>query len=593
MNIDQFMHLQNSSPAALDMLRDCISSSASPPYFLAANGFDDGDVNGQDSTDEDGDAIYHFGLGFHCGQVLNFRLTDLSNSSAEFEVTLFGAISSRVLHASVLCCPGERSITAIKSTLDHNSYIHDIFDVYLPQNASDTMAVAFRYQFDQIEQIAAAVARFSQPPVFGPVSVHEPAFQIVGPPMWKIGSGSASCPISLPDREPISNDNDPSYPPDAFYDINQKLQPTFQAFETLLMNKTLAIFQDVHPLEVLTAKRISNVFLSFLDLRTLFAWEQVCRRTHHAVNDYISFAYSIGPYLSPFFPDEDSWHAFRQLQLETDFLVCGLPVLYYFDCLQLPRRCDLDVFVNKEFSTLVCDRLRAIGFLADPNSLLSYLHGSMRANATNDNGCSTVIFADVFIWPGLHCKTICVFTCSDGPLQSILDFTSTIYMNFFSYHAAYSLFARATLVEHHGIVTSPTASEQTFIYRFNHTQWSMAYHLPPSEMESICTSAFRSGGRFVGDNKCWTICFDNKQSLVEGNLWTVNYREMDFMVMDLTYGRLVCPAFTHTYTTCDSRLADILFDLFVPGHFSSPEGIAGTQDSRLRDVIRNLFSNVQ
>ncbi|KAF9035649.1 hypothetical protein BJ165DRAFT_1409495 [Panaeolus papilionaceus] len=222
MDLDQFMQGMQSSSPALQLLRDRITNSRASPYLFCANSA----LPIMES--------YHFRVTGVDLPGFEYHLTDPSTSHLEFRATLFGTVCN--------CGLGG---------------IHEILQIALPVNASQSMVVAFNNQVNQLRAFGNRIAAGFQtiPPVF-PTSASPfyPSFEVTQ-------KSFHDDPSPLEEHEVVTDNNNPYFPPDNLYNIDQQLCPMCLAYQYLTPN-TVALFDGTLKYYPVSDKPMGFYFLA-------------------------------------------------------------------------------------------------------------------------------------------------------------------------------------------------------------------------------------------------------------------------------------------------------------------------------------------
>jgi hypothetical protein len=145
-------------------------------------------------------------------------------------------------------------------------------------------------------------------------------------------------------------------------------------------------------------------------------------------------------------------------------------------------------------------------------------------------------------------------------------------MNLITHEKAYSLYPQGTFKERRSLAVyrDGTHEESAKIAREKYVArgWSLVEALTQDEIADPA-SAFFSGGRYVGDSKCWTIPILPKlplrQGFIEINSWNLRYNSTNLHA-ETTYTVLTAPTLRFNYLVKDAPLQryilQTLFSIF-------------------------------
>ncbi|KLO11401.1 hypothetical protein SCHPADRAFT_831197, partial [Schizopora paradoxa] len=256
---------------------------------------------------------------------------------------------------------------------------------------------------------------------------------------------------------------------------------------------------------------------------------RVGKLSHLALKDYMKRTFDVNKHLERFFPDP---FAFRTLQAATNLIVSGSNALQFMNRCVYPES-DLDMYVDVHNAYTACgwmlDAERMYDFVPGDGQdwdfedawtrfIGGYDNGEIMAEGFHPANSSRGMYGinrvlTIFSFvkdkgdPQLE-RNVQVIVTELNPLISVLNFHSTVVMNFITHKAAYSLFPNTTFEERLTLFTSNrTIQREQAIHKYAERGWTVVRTLSGFEQENEPTS-FRYGKRWVTDNQSWVIPFD-------------------------------------------------------------------------------------
>ncbi|RDB22189.1 hypothetical protein Hypma_010568 [Hypsizygus marmoreus] len=249
------------------------------------------------------------------------------------------------------------------------------------------------------------------------------------------------------------------------------------------------------------------MLMSELSTQDIFMFAQTCRFNRAAVDAYMRRAFNFERWITPFFPSGTASH-FRHLQAATGALITGRAALQFFERSRLSCTV-LDVAVHRKFLLSVGNWLQTNDFIFQK----SVCGASSWSDAAKR--CLEAVLTDEHLYllfepsvagvmefknpnSGLTAKLIAVFEC---PLAYVLDYHSTVAMNFLSHTEAVCLYPQMTLIWQTGARFWYRGAHQDLdILTYERDGWLIEEY-PPTKYDARELLQQRT----VGDAFCWTI----------------------------------------------------------------------------------------
>ncbi|PPR07586.1 hypothetical protein CVT24_006949 [Panaeolus cyanescens] len=265
--------------------------------------------------------------------------------------------------------------------------------------------------------------------------------------------------------------------------------------------------------------------------------------------------YDIVEKISPFL-SEAEYMQLRILQEKTGAIISGSFALAFLDNADFTLG-DLDIFVKKESESPFILWLHSMGFKVNTNKASLEDYDGLRCQP---HVTKYQLGLDVRSYHRRDAKIQLVLTPS-SPVEVILQFHSTIVMNFITCNHAYSLFPRATFDERRALINRyPSGVDQQCIDKYIDRGWSMEDTANQADF-AFRNALFAEGPRYIGDKKTWKLplpnpIHDRHADLIEGNSWQILFlwdKILDGWRMKMFYDILSFPEFKNAYTlSCPS-----------------------------------------
>lgn len=249
-----------------------------------------------------------------------------------------------------------------------------------------------------------------------------------------------------------------------------------------------------------------------------------------AISSYRRRAFSLVKLMSPYF-SESQLKDFRELQARTGAVISGSMALQFFGRIRYDKS-DLDIYVEHGQCLQIAKFLEDIGYLYKPRpsqgselaARVDHVARNLGRIKLDDGHYLGRGMADVFNFDKGDQK-IQLITAVNDPVEVILAFHSSefdesfsnirtltlrIYtacvMNFITHSHAFSLYPRATFVEHRSLVCPTIGSDATAAKaKYQERGWNMV-NLTAEEARSPSSDfRHRHSPRWIGDSSCWTI----------------------------------------------------------------------------------------
>ncbi|RDB17855.1 hypothetical protein Hypma_000845 [Hypsizygus marmoreus] len=275
-----------------------------------------------------------------------------------------------------------------------------------------------------------------------------------------------------------------------------------------------------------------DMLMSQLSTHDLFMFARSCRFNRAAVDAYMRRAFNFERWIAPFFPSSTASH-FRQLQAATGALITGRAALHFFQRSRLLCTV-LDVTVHRKYLSAVGNWLQANNFVFEKSvcgasTWTAAAKRCLEAELTDDylylifESCVAGIVDFTNSTSSLTVKIIAVFNC---PLAYVLDYHSTVAMNFITHNEAISLYPRMTLIWQNGVKFLYRGSEHDRdIATYEHDGWLIEEY-PPSKYDKRELLHHRT----VGDRFCWTIDLEGSLSLPAYPAYANSWQASDWLI---------------------------------------------------------------
>ncbi|KAH7099616.1 hypothetical protein BKA62DRAFT_621259 [Auriculariales sp. MPI-PUGE-AT-0066] len=324
-------------------------------------------------------------------------------------------------------------------------------------------------------------------------------------------------------------------------------------------------------LKILTSPPIYDLLYDYCTPGMLQRLARTCSSVYGETADYLRHTFSIRltKQLARFFGDNEGALAFRQLQARLEFLICGSQALQLMDRTTYENS-DLDLYISRSHTKEVGEYLLAAGYTyirlrepcIGPASFEDAIHrfedldsddypfstrtGEFRTftfrKRLNPSDTSVPLHED-----SSALQVQVVAARRRGHLFSVvLQFHSTVVMNFIAWDRAVSMYPRATFERREGLLNydkksfSDTPAIEKYESRGFRIRTEIESHDFTRSQDPMTTSpddgtafegAIPFGPRFVGDGNCWTVKLDTTNLQVapgvmrwslEANSWSLS-----------------------------------------------------------------------
>lgn len=297
---------------------------------------------------------------------------------------------------------------------------------------------------------------------------------------------------------------------------------------------------------------IHELLFSYMTPLEFFRLARTCQVAYGVVRSYIKRTFNVNRLLNRFFQDP---LAFRSLQARTGMIIAGSLALQYFDRTHYPSS-DLDLYLMPKAMVEVTAWLAEAGYEFEPypeqppnlqdamNALMDEpgtdfltgavlehplyptrsIHGvyTFTKHPTNSSGSNQPLKVQCIVSKAspmqvvfsFHSSTQLVFMLSIITLIQRHCYVACV-MNVISYEKAYSLYPRASIVNHRSLVTCqvPSNGQPVALKKYADRGFIIETTVGHDDPD------FPLGRRYLGDRDCWTVDLD--MNGVEAH-WAVN-----------------------------------------------------------------------
>ncbi|KAK7026420.1 hypothetical protein VNI00_015655 [Paramarasmius palmivorus] len=261
-------------------------------------------------------------------------------------------------------------------------------------------------------------------------------------------------------------------------------------------------------------------FIIDLSVKDMLRLYRVSKETYHDLHAFFTRAYRLERVLSPFFSAEEI-PQFRFQLWNCSALVSGSTALSFFNRENYGTN-DLDVYSDVDSLDDLVAWLLFIGFVFHPRvtarnsqrrdlfEAIEYARTVLVNNVSYhlkrihldgvDYFCSGIVDVFDFIRDG---KKVQIIACASHPLGVILQFHSTIVMNFIGAYHAVSLYPKSTFVDGKGLRMNCQNAERAW-EKYSERGWTLVSSVP-LDTEFSLDSELSVLDRVVGDKFSWVI----------------------------------------------------------------------------------------
>ncbi|THH18535.1 hypothetical protein EUX98_g8941 [Antrodiella citrinella] len=245
---------------------------------------------------------------------------------------------------------------------------------------------------------------------------------------------------------------------------------------------------------------------------TLCAIQRLCKKYRPFLERFFNTKFNIENRLLRFFTSPD---AFRAMQRNTLTLISGSFALQFFAGILYPTS-DLDLYVESQFRQQVVDFLLMDGYNFKPTVTQLGLQETLDATqSASEQPYRTLVMegiSGVLTFEKDNGRTVQLIVTCQGrtAIEIILNFHSTVVMNFIAWDFACSLYPVATFERNVSLACRATPGSHPLdsLMKYRHRGWNVI--LPEEDTDENVQPLFASlfGGdslRWIGDSKTWLI----------------------------------------------------------------------------------------
>ncbi|TCD68637.1 hypothetical protein EIP91_010292 [Steccherinum ochraceum] len=255
---------------------------------------------------------------------------------------------------------------------------------------------------------------------------------------------------------------------------------------------------------------IHELLFSYMTPLGFLRLARTCRVANDVVRSYIKRTFNVNRLLSRFFQDPV---VFRSLQARTGMIFAGSVALQFFDRTYYSGS-DLDVYLRSDALVEVTAWLIGEGYVFEPYPKQSTnLQDAIEKIYALDGEhplylmrtiCGVYTFVKPAASPSIPPLKVQCIVAKASPMNVIFSYHSTCVMNIVSFEKAYSLYPRASIVNHRSLVTcmEPSEGQPAALKKYSDRGF---------RIETIVGSYdpdFPLGDRYIGDCNCWTLNLD-------------------------------------------------------------------------------------
>ncbi|KAI5827107.1 hypothetical protein K523DRAFT_75487 [Schizophyllum commune Tattone D] len=261
-----------------------------------------------------------------------------------------------------------------------------------------------------------------------------------------------------------------------------------------------------------------HTFFASLDTGDL---ARFCRLSPHScaiARDYCDIAFQPHRCLEKFLDRDQTAGLFAVLQ-NTGAIISGSVAMQFFTR-EVSPDCVLDLYVDRFHTADLFAFVRGLGYVymptsPQPDSLGEALARAVKAESTRAEFLANKeALLDTFVFEhfAYSSKVVRVMVAVHSPIDAVLDFPSTVTMNFLTYRAAYSLYPRGTFISKTGVCFN--GSFRSVSIQFKRRGWDLRSIIEDEHFLGLGREV-TSKMRYVGDEYTWTINFDKSDPQID------------------------------------------------------------------------------
>ncbi|THH30568.1 hypothetical protein EUX98_g3641 [Antrodiella citrinella] len=264
--------------------------------------------------------------------------------------------------------------------------------------------------------------------------------------------------------------------------------------------------------QILEHEDLSALLFNACTPGTLCSIRRLCKKYRPFLERFFNTKFNIHNRLLRFFTSPDAFHA---MQLDTLTLISGSFALQFFAGILYPDS-DLDLYVEHLFAQQVVDFLLTDGYRFQPTAAQLGLQETLKVTqfASPEPYRTSDIegIGGVLTFKKDNGQTVQLIVTCQGKtaIEVILNFHSTVVMNFIAWDLACSLYPAATFERNMSLAcrVTPESHPIDSLMKYRHRGWNVI--LPEentsSDLQSLLVSPFGGDNlRWVGDCKTWLI----------------------------------------------------------------------------------------
>ncbi|KAL1685157.1 hypothetical protein GGG16DRAFT_106526 [Schizophyllum commune] len=259
-----------------------------------------------------------------------------------------------------------------------------------------------------------------------------------------------------------------------------------------------------------------------MSLTDLINYSRVCKDSNRAVSSYARTAYQLHRTLLPFM-DHDGADRLRRLMRSTGAIISGSVAIQFFTREPM-YPCDLDLYSDRFRAPEIFAFVLSLGYIYQPRDSQHSVLDRALERAENEEVVRDDLIYDKeslldvfsFLRPSAPNTAIQVMVVAHSPIDAILDFHSTIVMNFITHRAAYALYPSNTFGSMTGICFEDDSAYGA-ASKYRTRGWNIRCAFKDRALSDLGPEIMCSD-RYVGDKYTWTINLPGED---EGELDTI------------------------------------------------------------------------
>ncbi|PPR07902.1 hypothetical protein CVT24_002815 [Panaeolus cyanescens] len=334
-------------------------------------------------------------------------------------------------------------------------------------------------------------------------------------------------------------------------------------------------------------------FLTMLSPQSLACLSQVDRMSAYIVQSFYRNVYNLRSFLAPVIPPA-AFSALQILLARTGCIISGSTAVLFIGRYSESTVEPLDLFVRSAFCQEIYEFLLAIGF-----NMVEFNGNASMAMRQKKGVAGDFIFSSVATFERSQAKVI-VVASTDGPIEAILNFHSSIVMNIITHEAAYSLYPLATF-EHCVMAMNHCfhPSEVKCIDKYRSRGWKLmgVDNIAANTASVLKHKCFGSGIRAIGGTATWILPIYPRLAyytgqIVDGNSWVQSFNSEAGHLLSFTYSIATSESLKFPIICAAETMVQDAYERILSSK-DEESGVGFEVDVKFRNTLLDMYSSIK